>query len=280
MSSCTIRNASTAISIPNGASALLTSNNIYAANSTFGFYFLFTVGSTVTFNNVYGTYTTGIDLSAAFNTIVTSNNSYGNAGDGIFFQGGSSTNQTLTSNNIYSNTAYGIHLADSNNTLTSNNIYSNGSYGIYVTASTNTLTSNNIFANASDGIYVASSSNTITSNNHIYSNGGYGLYLYQSSSVISTNDYYGYNAGLSSLPDTTAEIWIDSTTTASNLTLYGAQVNPSVGISTAGFSQTGTAPISYNQNFATGTVRIYGDYQDFGVHLHPWLCHRQLYRRL
>src|SRR5207302_2001717 len=54
---------------------------------------------------------------------------------------------------------------------------------------------------------------------------------------------------------------IDSTVpTSSNLTLYAAQINPAVGISTSGFSQTGAYLISYNQNYATGTVRIYGDY--------------------
>ena len=42
--------------------------------------------------------------------------------------------------------------------------------------------------------------------------------------------------------------------------MKNAQINPAVGISASGFSQTGSYLISYNQSFATGTVRIYGDY--------------------
>ena len=53
-------------------------------------------------------------------------------------------------------------------------------------------------------------------------------------------------------------------TSPSSLALYGAQINPATGIGIQGFSQAGASLISYGQNFATGTVRIYGDYQVSG----------------
>jgi hypothetical protein len=49
---------------------------------------------------------------------------------------------------------------------------------------------------------------------------------------------------------------------ASNITLYGAQINPSVlDINGGNFNKSNASLISFGQNFATGTVRIYGDYQ-------------------
>src|SRR5262249_47029023 len=45
-----------------------------------------------------------------------------------------------------------------------------------------------------------------------------------------------------------------------NLTLKAVRVNPATGIDLGGLNQAGSYLISYNQSFATGTVRIYGDY--------------------
>ena len=46
-----------------------------------------------------------------------------------------------------------------------------------------------------------------------------------------------------------------------NFILKNSFVNPSGGISTAAFNTAGTYLVSYNQNAATGTVVVYGDYQ-------------------
>jgi len=59
--------------------------------------------------------------------------------------------------------------------------------------------------------------------------------------------------------DTLAEVSFYNST-SETLILKNTRVNPSSGINLTGFNQTGNYLVSYNQDFSTGTVRVYGDY--------------------
>ena len=69
----------------------------------------------------------------------------------------------------------------------------------------------------------------------------------------------GYSSASVASPDSIAEVALN-TFSGENLIISNSQVNPSTGILTTGFNQAGNYVISYNQDFATGTVHIFGDY--------------------
>src|SRR5207249_3199634 len=74
---------------------------------------------------------------------------------------------------------------------------------------------------------------------------------------------FGYTASGAAAGNSTADIFF-SNSSASSLALQNSQVNSSPGIDTSGFNRAGNYLLSYNQDYATGTARIYGDYSVSG----------------
>ena len=248
---------------------LFQSNNIYASAPNIGLVLGDAGGSQYVGNYLSDDANAAVYFNGLTNILFSSNTLSAPGSNGMQTQGSNYIfNSTISWNTVHQSGAYGMWLTHcSGNVVTGNQVSQNGADGIRLDTDTGYQINNNqVYANGGannytyNGISILNSSSMTFSNNIAYSNQGYGFYLSNSSGMISTNDDFGYNAGLSSKPDTTAEIFIDSTVAASQLTMYADQVNPSVGVSAAGFSQTAAYLISYNQNFGTGTVRIYGDY--------------------
>ncbi|MDO8805380.1 MAG: NosD domain-containing protein [Elusimicrobiota bacterium] len=266
ISSSTIRNGSwqaIGIFLENSSTNTLVGNNFYS--NTRGIYLLNSSNNILTGNNSYSNSDWGIYLDNAPNNILAGNNSYSNSHYGIYITG-SSHYSTLAGNNSYSNYVGGIRLDTNYNTVAGNNSYSNGAsaYGFYVGGGYNTLTRNNSYSNTGGGILLSGSNSTLLGNNS-YSNATYGV-----SAIVSSNTFIdgtiGYNAAGDTLMNTTAEINFSPGTPATPeaLVLKGTRVNPSVGISTTGMDVAGASLISYNQDYDTGTVRIWGNYQVAG----------------
>ena len=85
------------------------------------------------------------------------------------------------------------------------------------------------------------------------------MYCLSDSGSTYSNGRIGYAPNGGSAPDTTAEIRFDNLSTE-NLTLKNSQVNPNPGVYASGFAKPGSYLLSYNQDYDTGTVRIWGDY--------------------
>ena len=252
-------NASQGIYAPSSQNVTISNGAAFVDGN--GVYFWNTSNSTIS-GNYYSGNDNGVDLDNGSNgNLVTGNHMYSNTFNGVAVVG-TSSNDTISSNTVNSNGSVGIlNLQGATNNFSSNVVYNNANFGLYfATGTNNTISGNTISTNTNGGMYLYNSSSNTLSGNINYSNTSYGMWVLKSTGVVVTNDRLGYDANFNSFPNIGAEIFIDSTTSASSLTLYATQVNPFVGISTAGFSQTAAYLISYNQNFATGTVRIYGDY--------------------
>ena len=250
-----------------GTGINVTANTVYS-NIPNGMHHCEYGGSTVTSNTIFAN---GIGVNGQVKTTLTGNNIYQN-GSGISSIGvGAFSGSTLTGNKVYSNSVIGVQLIGASTvTLTSNAIYSNVGYRIYLaTGTNNTLTSNAISSKSLlPGTYLNNvSSTTLSLGNINYNNGAYGVWLATSTTIVAINGKLGYDASGTSFPNAPAEIVLDSTTAASNLTLQNMQVNPSAGIRTVGFSQPGSWLASFKDNGTAGLVKIYGDYQVSGATL-------------
>ncbi|MFH1725254.1 MAG: fibronectin type III domain-containing protein, partial [Elusimicrobiota bacterium] len=241
-------------------------------------------GNTLSANNVYSNSTDGIKLSDAFDNTLSGNRSHSNEPNGILVIFSSSN--TLNGNDIYANLGFGIYLAEdanrntleanhsyanlnsgvylnaaSHNTLIGNDIHSNIGAGLYITdhGDENLVVGNDLYSNSSDGMYLdVALDNTLIANDS-YDNASYGVYVYDARGNTLIAGSLGYDASGAALPDAMGEIYLDMTP-SEDLVLKGVRVNPAAGISTGGFNKAGNRLISYNQNFDTGTLRMWGDY--------------------
>ena len=225
VSSCTVHNGYTGVSVVNGSpahQAVLASNLIYANADH------------------------GINLNGGHN-IFTNNNMYANSGNGIY--GNSSSSDTFVGNNIFSNALDGLDELGSSSydTLVANNVYLN----------------NTSLNSEDDGIIPGKNSvmigNYLYSNHTGQSNSGALLLLSSVTGPLWVGGGLGYTPTGSSAPDGNAEVeYFDST--ANNLVLENALVNPSPGIPAANFAGTG----EYLLNYSSGVLQVYGDYQFSG----------------
>ncbi|MFH1723593.1 MAG: right-handed parallel beta-helix repeat-containing protein, partial [Elusimicrobiota bacterium] len=260
ISSSTVRNGRYGVFLNGTSDNTLTANNLYS-HSTSGIQLSGASGNTLTANNSYANGYTGILLDSSANNTLIENNAYAQGGYGILLQS-SSPNNTLAENNTYSNMSGGIYLwvSSHENTLTENNSYSDRWYGIRINASSsNTLTANNIYSNGTIGLsFQDSTGNTLIAND-IFSQGLYGVYIRNTFGTTLVGGNVGYDSDGNDLPNAEAEVRFYPGF-SEDLTLKGARINPAVGISTTALDREGNYLISYNQDFDTGTVRIWGDY--------------------
>ena len=276
------------------------SNDIVSGNRSFGNSFtgggngIFVSGSnncTITSNTLYNNNGAGVDLVSGSNITVSSNVIYANNNQGIGFADGvNSNNDNLYANTIYSNVLGGISLSAGSdfNQVNANVLTANGgssAAGISVLGSSNTVLGNLVSGSAAEGIYIGAPDNLVVSNwvnsgngnsgpggislsadnnllinNYSYGNLTYGVYSAGAGNLWAGGGI-GYSSSSVATADTTAEIFFKNA--ANNLTLKGALVNAVPGISTTNVTS-GRYILSYNQNYATGTVRVYGDYSVSG----------------
>ncbi|HNW44637.1 MAG TPA: right-handed parallel beta-helix repeat-containing protein, partial [Elusimicrobiales bacterium] len=219
-------------------------------------------GNNLVRNNFCFNANDGIWVAYSFNNTLAGNNSCANGHYGINLY--VSDGNSLSGNNSYSNANYGLYLYNSsNNTLAGNNYFSNQSAGIYVQASDNDFTGNNAYANASYGMQLLSSNNNTFAWHNIYSNSGYGVYAMNSAGNTFAGGRLGYDAAGADKPNTTFEIVFDPGY-VETLVLKETRMNPALPMYLDGINMPGSYLLSYNQDYATGTVRMWGNYQVAG----------------
>ncbi|PCI36618.1 MAG: hypothetical protein COB53_08925, partial [Elusimicrobia bacterium] len=288
ISSSTVRDGYHGIHFNASSGNTLDFNTVYA-NASRGIYLEVSSNNTLIGNNVSASAGFAILLnSSSDNNTLTANNSYSNSNHSLFFI--ASDNNTATNNNFYSNSAMGINLASGsgNNTLGANNSYSNSSIGIYINnaSSNNTLTGNNswlnsmgvsLFSNANNNLLAANnfysnssfgmnfdnSSNNIVTSNHSYSNASDGLRIDNATNNTIIDSRFGFDDTGANLPNTNSEVSFAGGGGLKTLILKGIRIN-SLGVGVTGIDQDGAYLLSYDQDFTTGSLRIYGDYEVAG----------------
>ncbi len=279
-------NATAGIRLIGASNTKISSNDVYSGNGL-GVYLVDSSNNSLAMNNFYSNADRGICLYNSAHNDFSLNQSFSNASWGgidLIF----SANNILISNNVYNNRNFGIWLAGSSgNTLTFNAVHHNSSHGFYFTqrADDNTLFSNtssfnsdsgmefldtrknlvisNMLYSNSRGIYVFGAQHSFISN-RIYSNRGVGLYITGNPSFSSDHsvvgDSLGYDGAGSPAANADAEIYFRPDPGANRVVLKNLQINPTRSISLGGLNREGNYLVSYNQNFDTGTIRIWGDY--------------------
>ncbi|MBI4056524.1 MAG: right-handed parallel beta-helix repeat-containing protein, partial [Elusimicrobia bacterium] len=228
----------------------------------YGIFFNQASGSTLNDSLIYSAYYNGVYISNSHNNILTDNASFSNGGAGFFLD--NSSHNTFVSNDAFSNPGYGIVFlgtSASSNILKSNRVHSNMGYGIaLMSGSYNILTDNSVYSNSSDGVSLWSGSGNLLIANFIYSNSGYGMFAtFNSNQNTAVEDLIGYDPSQNPRPNGKEEIALTPLYPA-DLTLKSVRINPTRGISTAGFNRDGNYLLSYNQSGESGTARLWGDY--------------------
>ncbi|MFH1724688.1 MAG: right-handed parallel beta-helix repeat-containing protein, partial [Elusimicrobiota bacterium] len=278
-------NLTDGIKLNSSSDVTLSSNTAYL-NSGDGIALVTSSRVRVTSNTAHSNENDGIEIGSSSEVTLTSNTVYRNASRGIWLNGGSkntvagnaaydndsgiglggSSNNTLDGNEVHSNTVYGIALGGSSddNTFVSNDVHDNSGSGIAAFDSDgNAFASNDVYSNSFEGFWSSGTSNNTLVSNRFYSNSRYGLYLEGSSSNTFVGGGLGYDQTGSPAANTAAELYFNASK-SEDLILKAARINPAVGISTAGFNREGNYLLSYNQDFDTGTVRVWGDYPLLG----------------
>jgi parallel beta-helix repeat protein len=265
ISSSTIREGYNGIYL-NAAGDNTLSGNLVYNNGDSGI-FVFAANETTLISNDCYSNDTGISLSVSDRIVmrgnaVHSNGSCASCGKAGIKGTSDSRNATLVSNLVYSNADTGIAMCpggDSTSacsgTLTDNSSYANGGQGISFSGTGSLLNGNKAYANSGSGLYFNFSATNTAISNNTYLNANAGISDWDGFANVFIEDRLGYDAAGASLPDGAAIAYIAS---GHRLKFFGARING--GVSAAGFDRSGNSLISYNQDFDTGTVRIWGDY--------------------
>lgn len=207
------------------------------------------------YHNLYG----GVALLDSLHNELKRVFSYGNGGHGLYLHGSSAYN-TLEKDAFYSNSGEGVYLdgPGGGNTLEAVRAFANGAYGAYLAGSPgDILGGNSYYSNAFGGLFLGPGSDAFSAGDLAYSNYGPGLTASGSSGVFAGVGL-GYDVSGASVPDAGSEVYLDPAQTES-LILRDGLLNPSVALSIAGF-RAGNWLLSYGQNGAAGTLRLWGDY--------------------
>ncbi len=262
LSSCTLREGYRGL-YALGASTNTFTGNLFYRNADIGIYLDGSFNNSFASNHSYSNTSYGIYLLSSSRNLFQSNRSYSNASYGVLLSG-FSPNNTLDSNKVYGNASLGVQLYNSaNNTLSGNDVYSNAFYGIQLAAASagNLLTGNQSHANSSFGLaFGGSSNNNVLVSERFYANQDSGIYSFNPTGSVLDGCWLGYSPSGALAPNKNAEIYFEPTATSNAMTLKQSRVNASVGISTAGFNGVGRSLLSYDQDYDTGTLRLWGDY--------------------
>ncbi|MBI4425856.1 MAG: right-handed parallel beta-helix repeat-containing protein, partial [Elusimicrobia bacterium] len=278
ISSSTVRDSCGAVSI-DGASVTLTANNI-TGNQARALW-LQGAGTTLSGNDIFANaggppiqvrtngnrivgnrvYSNGDRIVVESDrNLLDSNEVYANAADGLHLQG--ARNRAL-SNRIFWNGLTGLAISGDENTASLDDIYENGGHGIEVSGRGNRLAAERVHANAWAGARLLGGSTNTWVGSAVYGNGGGGIVLGNGASEnVFTHGSLGYDGAGASLPDSGGEVsWTGAG--GGNLALRGTRVNPS-GEAVSALDDPGSYLLSYGQDFDTGTLRLWGEYQVSG----------------
>lgn len=282
------------VAVVTGTRNSISTNTAYA-NQYAGVYVSSGSFNTLVGNKAYHNGYAGLALMSSDDNTLQSNEPRHNGGIGVALEGASRRNY-LVSNSVHTNDGPGISVGGSYNIVELNTSFSNGVHGVQLLGSFNTLRSNNFYLNGSGsgdvhGITVVGAKNIVAGNNS-YINGanlgepdmGSGVWLegadntlvrnflysnpvgiYVASSAITNNntavsEQLGYNASGVSLSNTASQVYFRPGSGDQNLVMKDARVNTQVGMFVTGFDDPAKNLLSYTQNYATGTLRIHGDY--------------------
>lgn len=213
-------------------------------------------------------------IQALFSTsdVIEGNHFYSNTGDVLFLE---SDGAVVQDNRIYANDGDGMVLSENPGVVVAGNmIYRNGGTGIVLFdgAGRSLIASNEIFGNdagviATDGAGSGSGgdvllANTIYNNTVDPSGGGVSLNIFNADQEYFLQDNrLGYDKAGVSRPNVAEIKALAGSGRKTRLHLRGNRVNPVVPLALSSFL---TTPdnyfVSYNQEFSTGTVQVYGDY--------------------
>lgn len=236
--------------------ALISSSTIH--DGFRGLYLNDSNGSSLLYSAVHGNTDTAVYLAGSTaQTFVINNDLYGNtSGRGIQDLGSGSS--TIIGNYVYSNFFIGV-ISIINDTVYNNQVYCNLDDGMRLDQSL--VAGNKAYRNLFVGLALGPNSNDSTLiSNFSYDNPDGGLrFPSGSTSNMAVGDWYGYDASGNSYPNQSSEL-LPNGTGSRSLTLRNVRVNPSVGIHATEFNSSGEYYLSYNQDYATGTVLMQGHY--------------------
>ncbi len=221
-----------------GQNLLISSNTVQSGRSR-GCTFTGLTNSVIQFNTFKQNRDGGLRIVNSSDNLISDNLMQSNDVDGSY-SGGlhlTSTSRLVVHNNVmHSNYYYGIYMIDSNtdNVIAENEIYNNGEQGVRVV----NVPANNTFV-----------SNTVYANDE-------GIYVYNSTSNIFVNDTVGYNTSGAAAPNISRQLVpvVDGSMMMKNSRVYEPVTNFDTTL-----NDPGEYILSYNQNYATGTVNVYGD---------------------
>ncbi|MFH2203946.1 MAG: right-handed parallel beta-helix repeat-containing protein [Elusimicrobiota bacterium] len=265
------------------------SGNMVYANGNSGIYLLDSDDNGIAGGRLFANSGSGLYSSYSANNDFDSVAAYGNTANGVMLNGASS--HTVTAGSFYGNNFYGIYAGGGSNynRVQDNEAFANNSGLVFSAAADNVVSSNVFRGNADRGIWLDGSDNnvfahSISSGNsgyavylenasdgnffiegHYYSNPG-GVYTSNSSSNVFAGGALGYSeTGADRWNSPSGEVDFDAAAGKKDkLTLKDVRVNSMMGISSWGLNESGESLLSYDQDDATGTLRLYGDYELLG----------------
>ena len=262
VSSSTVRNGYRGILLDNSSGIGIAGNSVcYGADT--GIYLNLALDSDVAGNAVFGGAAHGLKLVFAAGNDLRGNHAFSNGAQGARLENSSSN--IVRSNRFYANTGGGLGVENgSDNTLAGNFTYASGANGIALigTAAGNFVAGNDIYS-AGYGLDLGAVSNNILLDNYVYSN-SYGYFAQGATGNNFTGGALGYARNGANLPNSAAEVFYAPGGAAETLELKGARVNPANGVDVAGMDLSGAYLSSFNQDYDTGTVRLWGNYRAAG----------------
>lgn len=245
-----------------GASSLHTfASNEVVANAGFGVW-LYASENILSGNNVYSNGTHGVALVFSDGNVIEGNTVYANGDDGIVLSGGGNT---FLFNTLRANRGNGVSASGADEVFAGNLAALNGGDGFSFSGGggAGTFVSNEAALNGGVGFNVREGA-ILMARSLTRLNQAQGFFFgFDDSTATVVESAFGYDAAGVSQQDGaggTSEfsLW-NNFGSNHNLTavLRACRINPAAGLSGPGSAT--NAMISYNQDFATGTVRVTGD---------------------
>jgi|CXWL01.1.fsa_nt_gi predicted metal-binding protein len=273
ISSSTIRHSARGLWLNGSSGSTIAYNNLWGATAA-GLYFTASPDNDIIGNQIFGS-NEGISqnaVSGSDRNLILGNYSHSHTYAGLY---SSQMHNTRIGENWFFNNAGtggtpGLYIEGfSNHSVWGNRSYANSSSGLvfFNSGVTGTvLAQNEFYGNTSDGIHIQtfySNFSTITIvGGHSYANGASGIDIKDYQGVTIADTAFGYNeAGDSQNNDLGNEIdiMVGDNNDPEQIVMRGVRVNTG-GIATTGLEKSSASVVSYDENYATGTVIVRGDY--------------------
>jgi hypothetical protein len=253
-------NAAYGMTLSGNADDVTFYGGIIARNASDGFYADDSFDIYMRDSHIFSNGNRGVQLSNnSKSALFRGNYVYANAADGMQPDNDSSIQQ----NRFYLNFDHGVDVFQRVNiSFIQNLFFNNGDSGVFVhTSSAVFLSGNESFGNGDYGYEMEDSEGVAFIEETVLSNTLGGFLLNGSSDVIVLNSRIGYDNDGTAAANSGSEIIMQAGGSGEQLDLKDTQVNPASGNDLSGLDGIGKYLISYNQDFATGTVKLWGDYE-------------------